>query len=375
MATLSAESGLKEPQKQWPFGLIRNVAHQRPDGAVIERPSDNGRPFTLAIVEFDDQGLCYDRRQMSALLAALGTFKGRMPIILVFVHGWKHDGRSDDENLNQFLGLLAHTAGRTERPVFGVFGAWRGMTLYDGLGLTENATFWGRKQAALRVALGSVREVLGHLRDFRRDENDEPTLVIIGHSFGGLLVYSAVAQSLIEAAARWGVKPVSRFANLILLVNPAFEAARYLPIQEQISSWSTSRKSDGEADPIFISVTARNDWATGLAFPIGMAFSTIGESTRTWRQRQAVVCTMGHLEWLKTHDLRASRGTPRARQQVQGAGHTGQHGDAFLSPVGGYDPANPFWVVQATKEVVDGHNGIWGQVFVDWVFAQVARHI
>jgi hypothetical protein len=127
--------------------------------------------------------------------------------------------------------------------------------------------------------------------------------------------------------------------------------------------------------PIFISVTANNDWATGLAFPIGMAISAFGESVRNWRQRQAVVSTMGHLGWMKTHDLSAAASAPRATLQVQGAGHPGQHGSATLTPVPSVPPGNPFWVVQATKQVVDGHTGIWGQVFVDWVFAEVAAHI
>ena len=44
--------------------------------------------------------------------------------------------------------------------------------------------------------------------------------MIVGHSFGGMIVFSALAQSLIEAASA----PVGRltpgFADLVLLVNP-----------------------------------------------------------------------------------------------------------------------------------------------------------
>lgn len=370
-----SKSSLTPAPKLWPIGLIRNRAHQSASGAVIQCAGDGASTYRLAIVEFDDQGLCYHRPQIQALLDALAELKGQKPIILVFVHGWKHDARSDDGNLKQFMALLAHTAGRIDRPVLGVFGAWRGMTWYDGLGITENLTFWGRKEAALRVALGSVREMLGHLKDFRQGEGDEAVLVIVGHSFGGLLVYSAVAQSLIEAAVRWGGAPVPSFADLVLLVNPAFEAARYMPIQEQMDLRTAVNDFDVAQKPVFISVTAKNDWAAGLAFPFGMAFSTIGESVRSWRERQAVICTMGHLGWMKTHDLAAPATAPSARHQVQGIGHIGNHGNAVLTRVAGSHPGNPFWVIQATKEVVDGHNGIWGQIFVDWVYDQVARHI
>ena len=38
------------------------------------------------------------------------------------------------------------------------------------------------------------------------------------------------------------------------------------------------------------------------------------------------------------------------------------------------DLHNPVWVVGATLTMVDGHNGIFGHVFVDFVFHLVASH-
>jgi pimeloyl-ACP methyl ester carboxylesterase len=336
---------------------------------------DGGHSYLLAIVEFDDQGLCYARAQMQGMVHAVRSLKQRDPVIVVFVHGWKHDARGDDDNLTQFRTLLARLAGQTDRPVLGVFGAWRGMTWYDQLGVTENVTFWGRKAAAQRVAQGSVREMLGHLRRFRDEQQQRPVLVIVGHSFGGLLVYAAVAQSLIETASDHSHRPAPDFANLILLVNPAFEAIRYLPVHEQVVLRTQANEFSAVQKPLFISVTAKNDWATGLAFPAGMAIPSLGESVCTRQERSSLLFTMGHLRWMKTHDLGAPAAAPRARKQVQGAHHPGHHGAAQLIPAAWTAPGNPFWVVQATRQVVDGHDGIWGQIFVDWVFAQVALHL
>src|SRR5262245_45583879 len=182
------------------FGLVPNKPHQNPAGAVF---TEDG--YTLAIVEFDDQGICYDRRQMLALATALEKLRGQGAVILVFVHGWTHNGSSDDDNLAAFRKILAQTAlDAADRPVLGVFVAWRGLSWHGPNWLPlQEVTFFSRKEAALRVALGSVRELLGRLREFRVDEitkpdTPEPVLVIVGHSFGGLIVYSAVAQSLIE---------------------------------------------------------------------------------------------------------------------------------------------------------------------------------
>jgi Alpha/beta hydrolase family len=371
-----------------PFGLVPNEPHQDPGGAVFREPD-----YTLAIVEFDDQGVCYDRRQLHAVAAALEPLRGRGAVVLVFVHGWRHNGCSDDSNLDSFHKLLAQTSlDAAGRPVFGVFVAWRGLSWYGPHFLPiDYLTFWSRKEAALRVALGSVRELLGRLREFRNDQVGKPgeaLFVVVGHSFGGLIVYSAVAQSLIEAAATEQGRAVPSFANLVLLVNPAFEAARYLPVFEQIKG---NHGFVPDQPPVFVCVQAMNDDATKYAFPLGAGLGTIGESTRGWDQRQALLHTMGHLSWMRTHDLSA----PGARLPASSQPHSPpskSRGPADMMTSGGqperrssrgalltrlptFPADNPFWVVSATPEVVDGHNGIFGDVFVGFVHDLVGTHM
>jgi hypothetical protein len=274
---------------------------------------------------------------------------------------------------------------------------WRGLSFYAGW--LTNITFWNRKTAALRVALGSVRELFGRLRDYRRRQNNDPVLVIVGHSFGGLVVYSALAQSLIEAAAleREGETEPS-FADLVLLVNPAFEAARYLPIHSLVK---TRRFTRGQP-PLFISVTSSNDDATGRAFPVGAWLGSRWEHTRTVEERAAIVHTMGHLPWMQTHDVAADPAVGSAPTTRFAAGAASNSSDAVLlherTPsdpsyeersagwvrhfAGGavlthraMDPNNPFWVVQAAKQVINGHNGIFGDVFLGFIRKLVAEQL
>jgi hypothetical protein len=61
--------------------------------------------------------------------------------------------------------------------------------------------------AARRVAIGSIREVLGHLRALQDHVNAtgppisrRVALLLVGHSIGGLILYSAVSEYLVEAA-------------------------------------------------------------------------------------------------------------------------------------------------------------------------------
>jgi len=353
------------------IGIIGNVQHQTQGGVFPQSGYD------LGIVEFDDQGRCFgDRAQMHAIMAKIEAIWSQDLIIILFVHGWKHNARTSDDNLQRFQDVLADTVkkekvasvevGGPPRPVFGIFVGWRGKSFYDALDLSENLTFWGRQAAGRRVALGSVRELFGRVRQYREhrlNENDgkggnsQPLLVIVGHSFGGMIVFSALAQSLIEAASAPFDKVTPRFADLVLLVNPAFEAGRYLPIYDLVVERRASGKSTTQP-PIFACVTAKNDWATGLAFPIGNAYSLVTESFRGSRERDAAVRTVGHVSWMRTHLL-----------QEGGAGYE-------CIPVDGSEAdGNPFWVVQASPAIINGHNDIFNPKFLafaaDLVFAHV----
>ena len=115
-------------------GIMPNRQHQTFHGFM------KGAPYELAVVEFDDQGRCYDRGQMDGVaqrleaLAPDNSTTGEDVILVVFVHGWQHDARTDDDNLTAFRALLSKTveyekrhasAGVAPRPVLGVFVGWR----------------------------------------------------------------------------------------------------------------------------------------------------------------------------------------------------------------------------------------------------------
>jgi len=50
-------------------------------------------------------------------------------------------------------------------------------------------------------------------------------------------------------------------------------------------------------------------------------------------------------------------------------------GAALVKCVSGSGPTSPFWVASATPEVVDGHNGIFKPVFIDFVRSLVIAHL
>jgi pimeloyl-ACP methyl ester carboxylesterase len=338
--------------------------------------------------------MCFDRnaaiRRLNALLEEL---RAANPIIVVFVHGWKHNAQSDDSNLSKFRELLVHTASAdgVKRPVVGVYLSWRGLSRCGNL-LWTQTSFWGRHKAAQRIAQGTPREVLGRLKAFRNGtpgQKPQATLVVVGHSFGGLIVYAAIAQSLIEAAASEG-RIAPSFGDLVLLVNPAVAAVSYMPL------WSivTSKQFDEHQLPVCVSVTASNDWATGFAYPLGTFLRLFNERWWGWRERQALIHTMGHLPWMRTHELTLHRDADsNAAAAVQSGYDTGNRraaareamlqlakgksqtfGCVSVNVVRNVHPT-PFWVASASKEIIDGHNGIFTDAFVAFVRGLIEAHL
>jgi pimeloyl-ACP methyl ester carboxylesterase len=367
------DNGLAPIEPKRRIGIVGNVAHQESNW-LFSFPS-----YELAIVEFDDQGCCHDRTHLRGLARKLSELdeNAKDAIIIAFAHGWKHDARSDDDILAHFTHLLEQavyyeeqqaknqTPPQPPRSVLGVFAGWRGMSLYDDyFHVLEEVTFWNRQKAARRVATGSVRELYGYLHQYRENrkaKGGRPLVVIVGHSFGGVIVYSALAQSLIEAAAMPLGRVTPSFADLILLVNPAFEAARYLPVQALVDERQSTREAL-QQPPVFVCATGQNDWATRFAFPVGNALSLLTEKWKNPHERQAILHTIGHISWMKTHDLAADSGTGAATSY------------ALSPPAPGKITTNPFWVIRATPEVINGHGGVFQTRFLTFIADLVFAH-
>ena len=357
-------TGLRPPEKHLPVGVMPNAPHQ--DAGFL-----HATHFQLAVVEFDDQGRCHqDGAQLKAVSTVIEGLReqGQDAITLVFVHGWKHDARSDDENLTSFRAMLhrtalyeqAHPGVGGPRAVYGIFVGWRGLTAYAPSDLVADATFLGRQDAAHRVATGSVRELFGRLRHYRNarlKRGGAPLLAISGHSFGGMIVYSALAQSLIEAASAPADHVIPGFADLVLLANPAIEGARYLPVYDLVSGAPFRERTRAQL-PVFICIQAENDQPVGTWFPIGNFKSRLEEAAIGDLEKRCITHAIGFVGQFNTHRIAGPAGVDRF----------------VLDPPEIRQP-NPFWVVSAEKEVIDGHGGIWQQPFIDFLGAVLFQHV
>src|SRR5258708_7242176 len=217
-------------------------------------------------------------------------------ISVVFVHGWKHSAAPHDGNIETFRAALLRLS-KTEqalsmklhrhpRKVIGVYIGWRGESI--NAGYLDNVTFWDRKNTAHKVGHNGVTEILGRLDAIRKSKDSlaggqsDSRLVVIGHSFGGAIVYSALGQILesrfIEAHSNpLTTADVQGFGNLVVLINPAFEAQLF----STLSDMSLERATYFESQlPVLAVLTSEADDATKVAFPLERHVSTLFEKSR-----------------------------------------------------------------------------------------------
>lgn len=333
------------------------------DCASIERIDDR---VSLAFVEFDDQGTYFDQRQSFAAMRlvreALQSPSSAVELF-VFIHGWQHNARPQDEHVRQFRSFLQSRAsgcGPTpdcgSKRTIGVYVGWPGMTLRPPL---HALTFWSRKEAAHRVAAGAVQEFFATLEQLKEDHArwmaPEPDkrlqpfrdavdpnrfkTYVIGHSFGGLIAYQANSQSLAlhygNAVLDQGSARFTGLGDLLVLINPAIEALRF----SAVKSLSGEYPPEDFYTPSVVVLGSRSDWATRFLFPMGVAAGTLATHQIRAEQRGDALTTIGNAESYLTHN-------------------------AYIDPSGGAvlclrsSGKAPMWFIAAHPNLIDGHGDL-----------------
>ena len=260
-----------------------------PTSAVVRVAGE--APYELAYVEVDEQGMLANRRQAESALDLAGapSKSGRPVHVLVFVHGWHHNAQAGDENVKDFHeALAAISRWHNGEEVRGIYVGWRGDSLaIKGL---RYFTFWDRKNTSDEVGRGALYEFLVRLERSVKPVPASPNkLVLVGHSFGASVAFNSLAQLYLQRFLEgvYASGPGRRFrgyGDLVVLINPAIEAMRYMPFQSALEYYSTLKQTPPRADfssdviPVLMILSSEGDWATRITFPAARFFSTFPEA-------------------------------------------------------------------------------------------------
>jgi hypothetical protein len=383
---------------------------------VIESTPD----YKLGFVEFDDQGWFWDTNQKKAVEelirkeAGLDQSNNPQGIVMVaFAHGWKNNAATNNDNVEMFRATLKQLGAAEEvqtnhspRKVVGVYMGWRGLSAT--LEPFKETSFWERKSTAHKVGgYGAMTELLVDLESLQQESNDSlatnaprTELIIVGHSFGGAAVYSAISQIVTERfvdTIKHG-KILKPLGDQVILLNPAFEASRHYNLNQlavSIAQYPANQR------PVLSIFTSKGDWATHYAFPTGRFFSTFFEKNRDAKQREANWDAVGWFEPFVTHDLlyqtnaNASSGNKTLnvatgthelhnRGQLQRtishvheqrkkwhpngpAAQTYDFDDTILKPREHYRPGDPFPIVSVDVSIMKDHDDITNPVLINFL--------
>jgi hypothetical protein len=363
------------------------------DPRLIDRPGHLGQVLKVRLT---DDGEFVDRCELTDVLYELNWDRPLHPhefrprrkpeatplpkFVVLYIHGWKHSASDEDGDFQEFTSLISKLAQANIdiKQVLGVYIGWNAASKippFDRFPL-NNLTFWSKETIADRIAQSAVTtKIISSIGTVMSagPSSAANQFVAIGHSFGARLLFSATNQALIYDTEKshpgypgGAYRQIKGISNAVILLNPAFEAARYTALD------SVRRIEEDFADdqlPLLLSISSDGDWATTTAFPVGQWLGS-------YRAEQELT-TLGNYKKYETHSLRM------ANSRTCSSGPSHDLSESFAAnelcltrnSTDKYDhiiqPRNPFLIARTTSDVIKDHNDIWNEKFSGWLFAYI----
>ncbi len=339
-----------------------------------------GDSYQLAFVEFGEQGSYQDTSQLQNALDLI-QHAGK-PLVISYVHGWQNNAGSGD--VDRFSGLLkllgqAPVIRARGFNVIGVYLGWRGQL--TTLPVIKELSFYNRKAAAERIASNfDCYDAIAALSETARKyhSGEGQYTILLGHSFGGLIVERAVAHAINAEMHGHADSDRSLPADLILTVNPASDSI----LSRQMIAALYSRKTENSR-PFLVSITSTGDAATGAIFPIG---SSLAATTKVFNkvpppgprsdlesERRFYTSTPGHNELLINHvteNIHKPIPAPGGLSALETNLTHNLRADVFaldapngmldlwqITKVGDVDV--PYWNVKVDPSIIKNHGDLW----------------
>jgi len=307
-----------ESQSYWTLNTFTR-AHEAPGAGLNEGEAHDGM-FDICAIEFDNEGTLSHQpvsapsqldRAANAIRAARRKAGGA--VVVVFAHGWKNNADWDCGNFVSFRQLIASMSKREierysptgehlARRVVGVYLGWEGGadhgTLSD-IGHKLMFNYYKRDGRARKVAQGEgLIGALEQLTEATKDHEDpklgppdNSPLIMAGHSMGGLIMETAMAEWVNDKAANLpgprltpadpteqptitltiDGQPIAG-PDLMLLINPASAASDTRNLLTALTEHAVTKRVHIEGmtfqPPLIISATSEGDSAVGIGLRV-----------------------------------------------------------------------------------------------------------
>jgi hypothetical protein len=372
----------------------RNSGYRQSEALTVEKRESGA---VLGHVEFDDQGELISTRQLNQVTEKIRSESTEPMLLLVYIHGWNHNasgkwitGNSDLVDFRETLDKLAKV---TRRKTMGVFVSWRGRTYAP---LPVGVDYFHRHAAARRVGGVSGTEVLYELGMTARKANRGNRVLMVGHSLGGAVLESAMAEAVAAqvATAKAKGETLKRTdfpADLAISLNSAESA---MTARKLLATFKRRGIRDVEGGPVMVSLTSQRDIITSVFWPIGNflgryvpGFNWFNTGVAgTYRkdpdgnklrgtQGQAHRTTVGHFKPFFSHEAQMVAREPRDLAAILKDNRQARRGDGFIvkgekevflfsRPNEPYYNDTPYWVVPIPGEFINDHWDQWNGNFI-----------
>ena len=338
----------------------------------------------VAVIEFDERGDYWESRQIRRAETLIK--KVRDPVLVTYIHGWRHDARPDDGDLLAFRNFIKNLNEALGGRACGVYVGWRGASVEErGIigGISKPfslLSFWGRKKITDQMAGVPFAQTLWKLAKTTKASDGHS--VLIGHSFGGRIVERTLGATAIAQMNNQQSMPF----NLTFLINPATESLYARQLKLALREWDSDQ-------PAIVAIAAKDDVATGKAWPFallrpsrirsrdyiismpsgsitesqrGYVNSTVGNDKRQWTHKLQVEST-------RQYDMKANvtadnvLRTPVVPFEVRLRGDdAGKVATGRVVELPGVDAKHQlvskgYWVLPVEKNVLSGHGGVRGE--------------
>ena len=358
--------------------------------------------YRLSFIEFDDRGELFKRGQLPTALDEIDKAKrdaapGDHPLIVVFIHGWKNNASPSNGNVWGFRQVLAQLSYGLEQktasgqnaphevPVLGIYIGWRGAVV--SAPILKEFTFFDRRRKSQSLPNAQMVESLTKIMTAVRNplpDRSRAVSVLVGHSFGGAVLETALTDSLLQAALHPAPSASDGPpwpADLVIFLNEAQEAIRsYQLIETMHANLPAALPCTQDVDdvkPVVMSMTSVSDYATRALYPATQALVRPFNSLRSYtaddpnflgfsNQAAMFFNTTAHVSRFQSHVMGRADDP-----EIASASH--QCAPAVTVTVNGVDyeivrkpgalNQTPYWVMHIPSAIVPDHSTIFTPVF------------